>query len=64
MVAKMTEDLAVRPGDRILEIGTGSGYQAAILAWLGAAVTTIERQASLIPGGPSEPRDASVSTRP
>ena len=49
MVAKMTEDLAVRPGDRILEIGTGSGYQAAILAWLGARVTSIERQASLIP---------------
>ncbi|HEV8403827.1 MAG TPA: protein-L-isoaspartate(D-aspartate) O-methyltransferase [Candidatus Limnocylindrales bacterium] len=50
MVAKMTEDLAVRPGDRILEIGTGSGYQAAILAWLGARVTSIERQGSLIPG--------------
>jgi protein-L-isoaspartate(D-aspartate) O-methyltransferase len=49
MVAKMTEDLAVRPGDRILEIGTGSGYQAAILARLGAQVTSIERQASLIP---------------
>ena len=49
MVAKMTEDLAVRAGDRILEIGTGSGYQAAILAQLGAQVTTIERQASLIP---------------
>jgi protein-L-isoaspartate(D-aspartate) O-methyltransferase len=49
MVAKMTEDLEVRPGDRILEIGTGSGYQAAILAWLGAAVTSLERQASLIP---------------
>jgi len=49
MVAKMTEDLAVRPGDRVLEIGTGSGYQAAILAWLGAQVTSIERQGSLIP---------------
>lgn len=49
MVAKMTEHLAVRPGDRILEIGTGSGYQAAILAWLGAQVTTLERQAALIP---------------
>ncbi len=49
MVAKMTEDLAVRPGDRILEIGTGSGYQAAILAWLGARVTSLERQVSLIP---------------
>jgi len=48
MVAKMTEHLAVRPGDRILEIGTGSGYQAAILAWLGAHVTSLERQASLV----------------
>ena len=49
MVAKMTEHLAARPGDRILEIGTGSGYQAAILAWLGAHVTSLERQAALIP---------------
>jgi protein-L-isoaspartate(D-aspartate) O-methyltransferase len=49
MVARMTELLEVQPGDRILEIGTGSGYQAAILAWLGAKVTTIERQAALIP---------------
>lgn len=49
MVARMTELLHVRPGDRILEIGTGSGYQAAILAWLGARVTSYERQATLIP---------------
>jgi protein-L-isoaspartate(D-aspartate) O-methyltransferase len=49
MVAKMTEHLAVQPGDRILEIGTGSGYQAAVLAWLGARVTSLERQAALIP---------------
>ena len=49
MVAKMTEHLHVQPGDRILEIGTGSGYQAAILAWLGAQVTSLERQAALIP---------------
>ena len=48
MVAKMTEHLGVRPGDRILEIGAGSGYQAAILAWLGADVTSLERQAALI----------------
>jgi protein-L-isoaspartate(D-aspartate) O-methyltransferase len=48
MVAKMTEHLVVRPGDRILEIGTGSGYQAAILAWLGAAVTSLERQPALV----------------
>jgi protein-L-isoaspartate(D-aspartate) O-methyltransferase len=49
MVARMTELLDVEPGDRILEVGTGSGYQAAVLAWLGARVTTLERQATLIP---------------
>lgn len=43
MVARMTELLQVRPGDRILEVGTGSGYQSAVLARLGARVTTIER---------------------
>ena len=47
MVARMTELLGPRPGDRILEIGTGSGYQSAILAWLGANLTTIERHADL-----------------
>jgi protein-L-isoaspartate(D-aspartate) O-methyltransferase len=47
MVARMTELLAPRPGDRILEIGTGSGYQAAILAALGARVTSIERHEDL-----------------
>ena len=35
IVARMTELLAPRPGDRVLEVGTGSGYQAAILAALG-----------------------------
>jgi protein-L-isoaspartate(D-aspartate) O-methyltransferase len=47
MVARMTEVLATRPGDRVLEIGTGSGYQAAILAALGCQVTSIERHATL-----------------
>jgi protein-L-isoaspartate(D-aspartate) O-methyltransferase len=42
MVALMTAALDVSPGMRILEVGTGSGYQAAILAELGAVVTTIE----------------------
>lgn len=43
-VAYMTSLLGVKKNDRILEIGTGSGYQAAILAMLGARVYTIERQ--------------------
>lgn len=43
IVAVMTELLAISPGDRVLEIGAGSGYQAAILAALGAEVITIER---------------------
>ena len=47
IVARMTELLEIEPGDRILEIGTGSGYQAAVLARLGARVTSIERHADL-----------------
>jgi protein-L-isoaspartate(D-aspartate) O-methyltransferase len=43
VVARMTELLQVAQGDRILEIGTGSGYQAAVLAQLGATVRSIER---------------------
>lgn len=42
IVALMTEALAVKAGDRVLEIGTGSGYQAAVLAELGADVYTVE----------------------
>jgi protein-L-isoaspartate(D-aspartate) O-methyltransferase len=47
IVARMTELLAVGPGDRVLDIGTGSGYQAAILAELGCIVTSIERETPL-----------------
>ncbi len=46
-VAYMTALLKVHPGDRVLEVGTGSGYQAAILAALGARVYTVERQEAL-----------------
>jgi protein-L-isoaspartate(D-aspartate) O-methyltransferase len=41
-VAKMTETLHIKNGDKILEIGTGSGYQCAILCELGAHVFTVE----------------------
>ena len=42
IVAYMTEKLNVKPGEKVLEIGTGSGYQAAILAELGAKVFSME----------------------
>ncbi|RPJ46589.1 MAG: protein-L-isoaspartate(D-aspartate) O-methyltransferase [Candidatus Latescibacterota bacterium] len=42
IVAVMTELLDLEPGDRVLEIGTGSGYQAAVLAELAAEVFSIE----------------------
>ena len=43
IAAYMTQALAVRPGEKVLEIGTGSGYQAAVLAELGADVYSMER---------------------
>ena len=47
VVARMTELLEPNPGDLILEVGTGSGYQAAVLAKLGCRVVTYERQPEL-----------------
>ncbi len=47
VVARMTELLALRPELRVLEVGTGSGYQAAVLAELVREVISIERHASL-----------------
>ena len=43
MVAVICQAAEVREGDRVLDIGTGSGYQAAVLAELGAQVYTVER---------------------
>jgi protein-L-isoaspartate(D-aspartate) O-methyltransferase len=47
MVAAMSVAAGVEPGDKALEVGTGSGYQAAILAHLGAQVYTMERNSLL-----------------
>ncbi len=47
VVALMTEALKLKPGDRVLEIGTGSGYQAAVLAEIVKDVYTIEIRQSL-----------------
>jgi protein-L-isoaspartate(D-aspartate) O-methyltransferase len=49
-VAFQTELLDINPGDKVLEIGTGSGYQACILHLLGAQVYTIEYQKKLFEG--------------
>ena len=47
IVAAMVEALELRPEDRVLEVGTGTGYQAAILGELAAEVWTIERHLEL-----------------
>lgn len=47
IVAAMVEWLKVQPMDRVLEVGTGTGYQAAVLAQLAADVVTVERQPRL-----------------
>ncbi len=46
-VAFQTEQLDLRKGDKVLEIGTGSGYQAAVLGAMGVRVYTVERQEEL-----------------
>jgi protein-L-isoaspartate(D-aspartate) O-methyltransferase len=47
IVALMTEALELKPGDRVLEVGTGSGYAAAILGAIAREVYTVERHAVL-----------------
>jgi protein-L-isoaspartate(D-aspartate) O-methyltransferase len=47
-VAYMTQALGVKRGDKVLEVGTGSGYQAAVLAEMGCRVYSVERQLDLL----------------
>src|SRR4030042_2075273 len=62
IVALMTEILEPREGDRVLEIGTGSGYQAAILAELVAQVFTMDRMGPW--GGAGGSRWSTATPRP
>ncbi len=48
IVALMTQALDLKPGEKVLEIGTGSGYQTAILAEMGADLYTVELRPSLL----------------
>lgn len=48
IVALMTQALELKPADRVLEIGTGSGYQTAVLAELARQVYTVEKYESLL----------------
>ena len=61
MVALMTEALRPEPDDRVLEIGTGSGYQAAILARLVRTVFTVERIPALAQRAQKILADASIA---
>ena len=56
VVARMCELLELRGDERILDIGTGSGYHAAVLARLGAHVWSVERHAGAVRAGRQEPR--------
>ena len=48
IVALMIEAAAIRPGDKVLEVGSGSGYAAAVMSRIAARVTGIERQHRLV----------------
>ena len=60
MVAVMTEALCAAGDDRVLEIGTGSGYQTAVLARLSASVISIERHQSLADKAVARFRDLGI----
>jgi protein-L-isoaspartate(D-aspartate) O-methyltransferase len=49
VVALMIKAAEVKPGDRVLEVGAGSGYAAAVIGHIAAQVIAIERQAELVP---------------
>ena len=63
VVAYMTEQLDVRPNHRVLEVGTGSGYQAAVLSRLAREVVTLERYRTLAEQARGAAEDARLRQR-
>ncbi len=61
LVAVMVEALEVQPSDRVLEIGTGYGYQTALLARLAALVHSVERHTELAEAAVANLRDAGIA---
>jgi protein-L-isoaspartate(D-aspartate) O-methyltransferase len=61
IVAAIAQALALTGSERLLEVGTGSGYSAAVLALLAAEVTTIERQDELAEGAAALLRELAVA---
>jgi protein-L-isoaspartate(D-aspartate) O-methyltransferase len=62
LMARMLEQLELAPGDRVLEIGAGTGYNAALMAALGAAVTTVELQPEVAAAAEQHLRAAGIPT--
>jgi protein-L-isoaspartate(D-aspartate) O-methyltransferase len=60
LMVRMLEQLDVQPGDRVLEVGAGTGYNAALLAELGAAVTTVELQPEVAAAAVAHLRTAGI----
>jgi protein-L-isoaspartate O-methyltransferase len=63
-MARMLEQLEVGPGHQVLEIGAGTGYNAAVMAELGAAVTTVELQPEVAEAAREHLRAAGVPMAP
>jgi protein-L-isoaspartate(D-aspartate) O-methyltransferase len=63
LMARMLAQLDVRAGDRVLEVGAGTGYNAALLAALGAAVTTVELQPEVAAAAAAHLRSAGIDVR-